>query len=132
MSGLVRAGGGIVRRGSAILVVHRPRYDDWTLPKGKADPGERDEDCALREVREETGFVCRLGAEIGRTEYVDGRGRPKIVRYWEMEIVDGAFEPGPEVDEIRWLEPADAVPLLTYAHDRRLVRNRLVSDTDTG
>ena len=65
--------------------MHRPRYDDWTLPKGKNEPGERDEDAALREVEEETGFRCTLGDPAGETRYDDSKGRPKVVRYWVME-----------------------------------------------
>ena len=75
----VRAAGGLIRRDATVLLVHRPRYDDWTFPKGKADEGESDEDCALREVREETGLHCTLGAEISSTEYLDAEGRAKRV-----------------------------------------------------
>ena len=114
---LVRAAGGIVRRDGAVLLVHRPKYDDWTFPKGKAENGESDEDCALREVWEETGFNCVLGDEIASTEYIDSRGRPKRVRWWLMSPVDGEFEPTDEVDEIRWLEPDVAVDLLSYDRD---------------
>jgi 8-oxo-dGTP diphosphatase len=128
----VRAGGGIVlRRGpdgtTQVLLVHRPRYDDWSLPKGKADPGERDEDTALREVEEETGLRCTLGVPAGRTRYRDSKGRDKIVHYWLMEpdsaaaAVDGAFVPNREVDEVRWCSVRDANRLLSYAHDRTLL-----------
>ena len=127
--GLVHAAGGIVwRKGKhdererRILLVHRPRYDDWSLPKGKAEPGERPEDTALREVREETGLRCRLGAEVGRTRYRDARGRKKEVRYWLMQPLGGGrFEPNAEVDEVRWCSPRDAGSILSYDHDRRLV-----------
>ena len=86
MTGVVRAAGGVVTRGEPpeVLVVHRPRYDDWSFPKGKAEPGERDEDCALREVEEETGLRCELREELPSTSYTDARGRPKRVRYWLM------------------------------------------------
>jgi len=124
----VRAAGGVVwRRDPAgrllILVVHRPRYDDWSLPKGKADPGESDADCALREVREETGLACRLGEELPSTSYRDAKDRPKIVRYWAMEPLsgDGDFAPNAEIDEIRWLPAAEAAKLLSYDHDRPVV-----------
>ena len=118
----VRAAGGVVRRGDRILVVHRPKYDDWSLPKGKLDPGESFEDAALREVEEETGFVCELGDELEPTTYRDGKGRLKLVRYWEMTPVDErGFEPTREVDELRWLTPAEARELLTYDRDRDLV-----------
>src|SRR5262249_3565617 len=110
---LVHAAGGVVwrRKGKGttrILLVHRPRYDDWSRPKGKAEPGEKPEDTALREVLEETGMRCRLGAEVGRTRYRDARGRKKEVRYWLMEpLGDNDFEPNAEVDEVRWCSPHD-------------------------
>jgi len=120
----VRAGGGVVWRRDGpgpvrILVVHRPRYDDWSLPKGKCDRGETDEDCARREVREETGLTCRLGPELPSTRYRDNKGRDKTVRYWAMEpVADGGFTPNTEIDEIRWLPLPEAVELLSYDHDR--------------
>ena len=119
--GLVRAAGGVVVRGPHVLVVHRPRYDDWTLPKGKVEPGESDEDAALREVWEETGLRCELRAELPSTHYTDARGRPKRVRWWCMEPVDGAFTPNDEVDEIRWLARAEAAELLSHDGDRALI-----------
>ena len=122
----VRAAGGVVwsrwgRGPVRILVVHRPRYDDWSLPKGKCDRGETDEDCARREVREETGLTCRLGPELPSTRYRDNKGRDKTVRYWAMEPVSGAFSPNAEIDEIRWLPILEAVNLLSYDHDRPVV-----------
>ena len=84
-------------------MVHRPRYDDWTLPKGKLDRGESFEEAALREVGEETGLRCRLVRELASTEYRDNKDRPKIVRYWLMEVEGGEFAPNDEVDEVRWL-----------------------------
>ena len=117
----MRAAGGVVRRGSKLLLVHRPRYDDWTFPKGKADGDEPDEDCALREVLEETGLSCRLLSELSSTTYTDARGRPKRVRYWLMEPLDGAFAPTREVDEVRWCEPAAAATLLSYDRDREVL-----------
>ena len=122
----VKASGGVVRRrrpgGVEVALVHRPRYDDWSFPKGKLDPGESWEDAALREVQEEIGLRCRLGAELPPTSYRDNKGRAKVVRYWLMEPVDGTFEPSEEVDEVRWLVPEDAESLLTYDHDRDLLR----------
>jgi 8-oxo-dGTP diphosphatase len=123
----VRAAGGVVRRdGGEIAVVHRPRYDDWSLPKGKLEPGEQFEDAARREVEEETGLHCRLRRELEPVEYVDRKGRPKLVRYWLMDALDTtapAFVPNAEVDELRWCTPDDALALLSYAHDRALVRS---------
>jgi 8-oxo-dGTP diphosphatase len=119
---MIRAAGGIVLRDGLVLLVHRPRYDDWTFPKGKAEGGERDEDCALREVREETGWRCELGAELASTEYVDARGRPKRVRWWRMRpLADEGFTPNEEVDELRWATPDDARGLLSYARDLQLL-----------
>jgi 8-oxo-dGTP pyrophosphatase MutT (NUDIX family) len=118
---LVRAAGGLVLRDGEVLLVHRPRYDDWTFPKGKCDVDEADEACALREVHEETGLVCRLAGEAGTTEYVDSKGRPKCVRWWLMEPLEGNFSPNDEVDEVRWAEPAEASKLLSYDRDLALL-----------
>ena len=102
-------------------MVHRPKYDDWSFPKGKLDPGETDEDAALREVEEETGFRCLLERELPSTRYHDRFGREKVVRYWLMRPVAGAFRVTKEVDELRWLAPARAREILTYQHDRELL-----------
>ena len=119
---LVRAAGGIVVRDGDVLLVHRPRYDDWTFPKGKADHDESDEDCALREVYEETGVRCALEEELPSTQYVDARGRPKRVRWWRMHpLEDEGFTPNDEVDELRWVDAATASTLLTYDRDRLLI-----------
>ena len=118
---VVRAAGGLVVREGEVLLVHRPRYDDWSFPKGKCDEGESDEACALREVEEETGLRCELEEEIGRTDYVDGKGRPKTVRYWRMSVVDGEFSPHDEVDEIRWETPERAADVLSWSRDLPLL-----------
>ena len=104
-----------------MLVVHRPRYEDWSFPKGKAEPGESDEECALREVREETGLVCELGEELPTTSYRDAAGRPKQVRYWRMDPTGGELEFEHEVDDARWLSVEDAAATLTYDRDRPLL-----------
>ena len=110
--------------GIEIALVHRPKYDDWTFPKGKLEAGETDEQAAVREVAEETGLECALGAELSTVRYVDGRGRPKRVRYWIMTVVGGAIAiPNAEVDDLRWLAPADASTLLTYSHDQALAKH---------
>lgn len=119
----MRAAGGVVEREGRIALVHRPRYDDWSLPKGKLDRGESFEQAALREVAEETGLVCELGAELPKVRYLDQRGRPKTVRYWRMTVVGGEFAPNDEVDELRWLKPRAAARLLSYEHDRKLVQS---------
>jgi 8-oxo-dGTP pyrophosphatase MutT (NUDIX family) len=118
---VVRAAGGVVEQGGRVLLVHRPRYGDWTFPKGKALPDETDEATALREVEEETGLRCELGDELPTTSYVDAKGRPKRVRYWRMRPLAGAFAPHDEVDEIAWLSPADAAERLTYVRDQALL-----------
>jgi 8-oxo-dGTP pyrophosphatase MutT (NUDIX family) len=118
---VVRAAGGVVHRHGRVLLVHRPKYGDWTFPKGKAEDGEPDLECALREVREETGLRCEAGRELAPTAYRDALGRPKCVRWWLMEPLDGEFEPTAEVDEIRWEEPAAAAALLSYERDMRLL-----------
>ena len=125
-STVVQAAGGVVWRRSAageleVLLVHRPRYDDWTVPKGKLAAGEDHAGAALREVEEETGLRCALGPELASTSYVDRKGRPKLVRYWAMSPVDGAFTPNDEVDEVRWLPVAAAQPMLSYSRDGTLL-----------
>ena len=124
--GTVKAAGGVVTRpGPAglveLILVHRPGYDDWTLPKGKLDGEESAEEGALREVAEETGLRCRLGRPIGCTQYTDRKGRHKVVCYWEMTVIDGAFEATREVDEMRWLTVAEAMEILSYDRDRDLL-----------
>jgi 8-oxo-dGTP diphosphatase len=122
----IRAAGGVVARerdgALEIAAVHRPRYDDWSLPKGKLLTGEEWEAGALREVEEETGLRCELEEELESASYLDRRGRRKLVRYWRMRPLEGEFEPGDEVDELRWLSPAEAAASLTYEHDRTLAR----------
>ncbi len=119
----VHAAGCVVWRrgptGVEVLVVHRPRYDDWSLPKGKREPGETDEECARRELFEETGLTGELGPEVGQVHYTDHRGRAKQVRYWSVHVETAAFVPNDEVDDVRWLSPDAAATLLTYEHDRR-------------
>jgi 8-oxo-dGTP diphosphatase len=119
----VEAAGGVVLHEGRVLLVHRPRYDDWTLPKGKLDHGESFEDAALREVKEETGLRCTLGRELPGTEYRDNKGRPKVVRYWLMELDEepGTFEPNDEVDEVRWVALGEAAAQLTYNRDREVL-----------
>ncbi len=105
-----------------VLVVHRPRYDDWSFPKGKLDPGEDDEAAARREVFEETGCRVELHEELPVRRYTDRKGRPKLVRYWRMTIVDcDPFVPNDEVDVLRWIPLDEAATLLSYDGDRRLV-----------
>ncbi len=118
----VTAAGCVVRHDGLIAVIHRPRYDDWSLPKGKLDPGESFEDAALREVEEEIGVRGTLGEELPPTEYTDHKGRSKIVRYWVMEADDvPEFAPNDEVDEVRWVPADEARAMLTYDRDREVL-----------
>ena len=125
MSETVRAAGGLVVReganGGEILIVHRPAYGDWSYPKGKLEPGEREEEAAVREVEEETGLHCRLDREVATTRYRDARGRPKTVRYWLMTPVGGRLAAANEIDDVRFVPLAEADGLLTYQRDRELL-----------
>lgn len=109
-----------------VALVHRPRYDDWSLPKGKLDAGETSAAAAVREVSEETGFSAVLGRYIGQVSYPvpDKRGKrqlPKTVDYFSARAVHGRFEQNDEVDELRWVSPEEARGLLSYEHDARIV-----------
>lgn len=111
--------------GVEVVLVHRPAYDDWTFPKGKwEDEDGSDEATAAREVFEETGLTCQLGSELETIEYLDGRGRPKQVRYWAMTVESSIPRtPDDEVDETRWLPADDAETALTYERDRSVLRS---------
>ncbi len=121
----VRAAGGVIWRMSAeaieVALVHRPKYRDWTFPKGKLEPGESDEQAAHREVLEETGLECVLGRELPAVRYLDAKDRLKQVRYWEMTVASGSFVSNDEVDELAWLKLSDAQEQLTYSHDAHLL-----------
>jgi 8-oxo-dGTP pyrophosphatase MutT (NUDIX family) len=115
-------GNGGMRPGIEVALIHRPRYDDWSFPKGKLERGESWEGAALREVAEEAGIEAELGDELPSTRYIDGKGRQKLVRYWLMSPVRlQPWEPNDEIDGRRWVPLADAASLLTYAHDRELL-----------
>lgn len=119
---VVRAAGGVLwRRGASgleVVVIHRARYDDWTLPKGKVDPGETEEETARREVQEESSVTGLLGPELGSTAYVDRNGRDKTVRYWAMTVSGGIVEPDHETDQAEWLPIDQARRRLSYDRDR--------------
>lgn len=123
---VVRASGGVVVRPRTpghweVALVHRPHRADWSFPKGKLDLGESFEDCARREVLEETGLRCELDRFVGHTEYRDRKGRPKVVAYWLMYVAGGVFSPNREVDELRWVSLDEADGLLSYERDRELL-----------
>ncbi|MFF8608014.1 NUDIX hydrolase [Streptomyces sp. NPDC015346] len=117
-------GGG---EGIEIALVHRPKYDDWSLPKGKLKRDETPRACAVREVREETGQNCLLGPRLPTVRYV-ANGRPKEVTYWAAEALGGTFTPTGEVDRLLWLPPAAARTRLTQPRDRDLL-DALLSTT---
>ena len=124
---VVAAAGGVIwqiaRPGDdvEVVLVHRPHYDDWTLPKGKLDPGESYESAALREVTEETGLTCRLGPQLPSTSYVDKNGRRKLVRYWAMIVIAGSVGGQHEVDDARFFSLSRARLQLTYPRDVEVV-----------
>jgi 8-oxo-dGTP pyrophosphatase MutT (NUDIX family) len=124
---VVRAAGGVISRRDErgeieVLLVYRAGGQrDWSFPKGKVEPGETDEACALREVREETNLRCTLGWELPSVSYHDRRGRAKVVRYWAMTAVKGDAEPRNEIAAVRWLGIEAALSLLTYQRDRELL-----------
>jgi polyphosphate kinase len=129
---VVLAAGGLLHRDGEngeveLLIVHRPKYDDWSFPKGKLVPGETEAEAALREVFEETGYDAALGDELGSVDYVDLDGAHKVVRYWAMTRRGGTFTENEEVDEARWLPLPEAVAVLSYDRDRALARSLATS-----
>ena len=132
MAERVEAAGGVLWRGDPaspeIALVHRPRYDDWSLPKGKLDHGEHPLLAALREIEEETGYAARPGRRLGSLRYEVPEG-PKRVRYWACEAAtDGEFRPNREVDELWWATVPQALARLDPDHDQRVLE-RFVQDT---
>jgi 8-oxo-dGTP diphosphatase len=139
MSVSIYAAGGIVYRLTPdgvpeYLLIHRDRYGDWTIPKGKLDRKETFEKAAVREVWEETGCKCRLGPALGTTWYRAPSGVFKVVRYWLMESRRIAFRPNSEVDAIRWVDRHEALISLTYSRDRELLvrAHQMLTDPGSG
>ena len=127
---VILGGGGLVTRHSdgelEVQIVHRPKHLDWSLPAGKLDPGETLAECALREVYEETGYVCELGRELDKVEYTDRRGRIRQVHYWEMDAIAGNFTPSAEVDAIAWVPLVESLNYFTSERDLKIVSAFLV------
>jgi len=129
----IRAAGGVLWRpvtgapegaNIEVALIHRPRYDDWSLPKGKLAPGENEIEGAVREVLEETGYRVRVGRPLGEVRYMKTSGsgsRPKVVRYWAMQADGGGFTPNREVDELRWMTLDEAGKALTHPHDEKVL-----------
>jgi 8-oxo-dGTP diphosphatase len=127
--GEVRAAGGVVCRTGAggaleVLLVHRAQYGDWTIPKGKVEEGETDEECAVREVEEEAGVRGVLLEELPTVRWRDRFDRPKVSRYWRMAPAadSGPATPQHEVDQVAWLPVAEAVGRLSYPRDAEVLR----------
>jgi 8-oxo-dGTP pyrophosphatase MutT (NUDIX family) len=118
---VVWAAGGVVLRNREgvleVVLIHRPHREDWSFPKGKTDDGETLGQTAKREVEEETGFCCRRLHRLPTVRYVDESGCGKLVVYWTMEVMHGAFEPNPEVDALGWFDLASATEVLSYERD---------------
>lgn len=127
---LWRSGGKKSAKTVEVAVIHRPRYDDWSLPKGKVDPGETAPVAAVREVLEETGQHCLLGRRLTTITYPIDQGVKKV-HYWAARSTGGEFEPGNEVDNLVWLPVADAMKKLDYAQDRKVLRRFVKQPTDT-
>lgn len=124
---VIEASGGVLWRpamggsGIEVALVHRPKYDDWSIPKGKLTAGEHPVLGAVREVEEETGFVASPGRPLGEIHYLK-EGTPKRVRYWAMRVVRGEFAPNDEVDQLMWLPPREAQRHLLPERDRNVLR----------
>jgi 8-oxo-dGTP diphosphatase len=132
LSDVIEAAGGVIWRkassGIKIAIIHRHRYDDWSLPKGKREPGESWQETALREAQEETGCPVKLGAFVGSTTYTVNT-RPKVVLFWLMRTTnkkDCKLEPNNEVDRVKWVSPDRAQKLLTYKDERAILRKAIL------
>jgi len=126
---IMASGGVLIRKGGHekneffYALIHRPRYNDWSLPKGKQESGEDALACALRETLEETGYTCTPVDEIGSSSYKDNRGRSKLVRFWLMRVTEGKFVPNEEADSLAWLPFDLATKTLTYEKDREVLES---------
>jgi 8-oxo-dGTP pyrophosphatase MutT (NUDIX family) len=138
-TGVIYAAGAVLWRpddtepsagGPLVAVVHRPRYDDWSLPKGKVEPGETEPVTAVREVEEETGFISELGRRLADISYPVELGTKKV-RYWTARTIGGEFTPNSEVDQLVWLSVKDAMKRLQYPYDRKVLRRFAKCPADT-
>ena len=133
---IVLAAGGVLWRpghresAEEVAVIHRPRYDDWSLPKGKVDPGETEPVAAVREVFEETGHHVQLGRRIATVSY-PVEPRTKKVQYWSARSIGGSFAPNNEVDDLIWLPAAAAIKKVSYPYDRKVLRRWAKQPPDT-
>jgi 8-oxo-dGTP diphosphatase len=134
---VIRAAGALLWRENSelkieIALIHRPRYDDWSLPKGKIEEGESSLRCAFREVIEETGITPQFGRELGSVEYKEPAGL-KRVKYWAAKALTDEFLPNEEVDEIAWLNPEDTLARATHESDKTIIESFLAQEprTDT-
>ena len=121
----IEAGGGVIvdlsKSKPRYLLIHRPRYDDWSLPKGKLSKNEKHRDAALREVKEETGLVCEVLAKLSPVNYLTPNGNKKRVKYWLMAPLSGKFVRNDEVDAVTWVKRSQAMSLLTHVHDQAVL-----------
>lgn len=121
----IEAAGGVVvdlsKNKPRYLLIHRPQYDDWSLPKGKLDSDETHRDAAIREVKEETGLVCDVLDKLSPVNYITPNGNPKQVKYWLMTARSGDFVRNDEVDRVAWMKRSKAISRLTHVHDQAVL-----------
>jgi 8-oxo-dGTP diphosphatase len=129
---VIEAAGGVLWKdtssGRKLAIIHRQRYDDWSLPKGKRKQGERWAETALREVQEETGCRASLGKFIGSASYViNHHGTPKVVLFWHMDTKnEPGFQPSDEVDRLKWVSPQKALKILSYEDERDIIKKAII------
>jgi phosphohistidine phosphatase SixA/8-oxo-dGTP pyrophosphatase MutT (NUDIX family) len=136
MSSQILAAGAVLWRKSEkkkieVLIIHRPKYDDWTFPKGKAEVGEPLIACAYREVLEETNIETAFGPYLGEVEYLTNDGKKKV-SFWSAKVIkEKEFNPNAEVDQLKWVEVTKVKELLTLDTDRKILEQFLQIEPDT-